>query len=990
MRHDSNRNLWVCWRSNHNSPNDMTINPTRLKIFLCGTLWVVPALLLTQEARAALTHEYSFNDATTSTNCIDSVGGATGALYGGATYPGNGTVALDGNSGFVYLPNDIVSNYTSVTFEIWTTPVTEPTWSYLFSFGTSSGGPGSGSGSTNGATGLTWSFLTLQDGVGEMEGNLLAPPVNQYLRGQSPAAGAYHDIVFTIDAAAQTAALYEDGALVSFQKNYTITPQQVGHTYNDYIGRSQFAADPFYNGSIDEFRIYNNACSPAQAEADYEAGAGVTDASPGNLTLIQFDDPSNAIPGQIITPILLGTYSALTNTVNITTLSGVTFSSDDTNVVMLGSDGDFHAVAVGSTVIRASYQTFSTALMVTVAAQTPVLLNRYSFDGAPGDTTITDSVSGADGTLINGSGTAELTGNGQLTLDGNASSAYVLLPTGLISTLTNATFETWVENQDPSSDWAELWTFGTNNGSAGINYLTMIPNDPPNHEIRLDEGVNTVHASESLPYTNEVCLTVVYNYLAQNGSIYVNGRKLGSGTMTKALYGIPDTDNYIGQSQFYGGGDPYLDATLDEFRIYSGAESDLQVAIDAAAGPDNIVTNPGALQSVTVTTASTNVDVHGVGVPIEVLANFARVSGVDVTTLPGTTVTSGNGYVGTMAGGSFVPKNAGSAVVTGTYDGMSGSVALSVFDTNAWPSLVHRWRFNEPPGSTTITDVVGTINGTVEGPMTFDGQKMSTPSIVNQADGNSGGNGMPAATAGWVEFPGGQGLISGLPNEASIETWVVWNGLEEWAEIWDFGQASTPGTSSGGYQYLMICGEDNSTPGVIRAEWDENPAYDVQNEGPVALPVGTLCQLVYVHDQDRQVDKIYLNGQLVEHAANTALWSSLPDTDNWLARDEWPDPIWSGQYWDMRIWNGDLTAGQVANLYAAGPETIPGPQLQISSAEDHITLTWPANATAFTLQSSPSVLGPWTPVTETPTVANSLNNLTVPTSQSQTYYRLSP
>jgi len=67
-------------------------------------------ILATQVTNAALTHQYSFSDAVTSTNAIDSVGGATGRLFPGASYPGNGTVLLDGSSGFVYLPDDIVIN----------------------------------------------------------------------------------------------------------------------------------------------------------------------------------------------------------------------------------------------------------------------------------------------------------------------------------------------------------------------------------------------------------------------------------------------------------------------------------------------------------------------------------------------------------------------------------------------------------------------------------------------------------------------------------------------------------------------------------------------------------------------------------------------------------------------------------------------------------------------------------------------------------------
>lgn len=622
-------------------------------------------------------------------------------------------------------------------------------------------------------------------------------------------------------------------------------------------------------------------------------------------------------------------------------------------------------------------------------AQSALLLHRYSFNGAAGTTAITDSAGGANGTLVNTSPTAELNGSGQLILDGNASSAWVSLPSGILPQLTNATFETWVENLNPNSDWSEIWTFGTNNGTVGIQYFTLVGNDPPNHQIRLDEGAGgIIHASESLPLSNEVCLTVVYDYSISNATIYVNGRKMGSGTLTLPLYGIPDSNNYIGQSQYYGAGDPYFIGILDEFRIFSGAESDLQVAIDSAGGPNNIVNNPGSLLSVIVTAPSTNVDAHSVGEPIQVLANFANVTNVDVSTLSNTIFTVSNPSVGTVVNGNFIPQNAGICTVSGTYSNISGSLVFTVVDTNAWPTLLHRWSFNEPPGSTTLTDLVGSVNGTIIGPAVFDRQKMITPSIADQAFSNSGLGGQPTNTAAWVSYPAGQSVVTGLPNEASFEIWVVWNGSQEWAELFDFGEAATPGVSNGGGQYVMVCGQDNN--GVLRAEWDQNPTYDVTTEGPTALPTNTLCQIVLSHDQDRQADKLYLNGQLVANNVNTALWSSLPDTDNWLARDEWPDPVFSGQYWDFRIWNGALTSGQVANLYAAGPDVIAGPKLQISGAGLQVTVSWPANATEFTLQSRTNLVsGTWINVSGTPTVVNGQNTLTIPTSQASIFYKLS-
>jgi hypothetical protein len=610
-------------------------------------------------------------------------------------------------------------------------------------------------------------------------------------------------------------------------------------------------------------------------------------------------------------------------------------------------------------------------------------MHRYSFNGPAGSTTITDSVGSASGTLINPTATATLTGSGQLNLDGNASSAYVSLPSGIMGPLTNATFQTWVNNHDAFSDWAELWAFGTNNGSQGISYITLIPNNPASHKLRFDDHITSFDAPSSLPLSNSACVTITYNYSAQTAAIYVNGRKQATGTMSLPLYSLPDSNNYIGQSEWYGSGDPYLNAALDEFRIYSGVESDLQIAIDAVAGPDTIITNPGALLSLTVSVPTTNVDSHGLGVPIQVLANFANISGVDVTTLPQTSFISSDNSVGTIVNGSFAPQNPGVATVTATYSGVSGSVTLYVADTNAWPTLLHRWTFNEPPGSTTITDSVGTINGTVYGPSTFTGSQLLMPA------GNPppGGNGLPTTNSGWASFPAGQGLVTGLPNEASFEIWVVWAGGGVWQEMFDFGQAATPGISTGGGQYVMISPHDGAN-NLLRAEWDQNPAYDVVILGP-SLQAGVLSQVVWSHDQDRQLDKLYLNGQLVNSAQNTALWSSLPDTDNWMARDEWPDPMFNGSYSDFRIWNGALTAGQVANLYAAGPHVIGGPGLKISSSGSQITLMWAANATGFSLQSNTSLTGgTWLPVSGTTNIANGVTSMTLPASQTQTYYRL--
>jgi hypothetical protein len=38
-------------------------------------------------------------------------------------------------------------------------------------------------------------------------------------------------------------------------------------TNQNWLGRSQYPADPYFNGLIDDFRIYNGVLSPAQIAA---------------------------------------------------------------------------------------------------------------------------------------------------------------------------------------------------------------------------------------------------------------------------------------------------------------------------------------------------------------------------------------------------------------------------------------------------------------------------------------------------------------------------------------------------------------------------------------------------------------------------------------------------------------------------------------------------------------------------------------------------
>ena len=60
-----------------------------------------------------LTHRYSFD-----ADASDSVGGANGVLQGNAVIAG-GALFLDGTNSSIRLPNDLFTNYSSISFEVW-------------------------------------------------------------------------------------------------------------------------------------------------------------------------------------------------------------------------------------------------------------------------------------------------------------------------------------------------------------------------------------------------------------------------------------------------------------------------------------------------------------------------------------------------------------------------------------------------------------------------------------------------------------------------------------------------------------------------------------------------------------------------------------------------------------------------------------------------------------------------------------------------------
>jgi hypothetical protein len=53
--------------------------------------------------------------------------------------------------------------------------------------------------------------------------------------------------------------MYIDGVVVATSSGMTLHLSDIGATANNWLGRSQFTTDPYFDGTMDDFRIYKRA-----------------------------------------------------------------------------------------------------------------------------------------------------------------------------------------------------------------------------------------------------------------------------------------------------------------------------------------------------------------------------------------------------------------------------------------------------------------------------------------------------------------------------------------------------------------------------------------------------------------------------------------------------------------------------------------------------------------------------------------------------------
>lgn len=911
---------------------------------------VLVGLSLALTASADLVHRYSFNDAEGSLTATDSVGGLawSATLNGNASLDGS-QLNLDGSFGtFAELPSGVISNATAVTIETWASFGTQVNdWARLFDFG-----------STNGSGVVVNEFRLVPRAPGNY--------VDIFFGVGSPGADANHPqgldnqtnvhVVVVLDPAAGVLKAYTNGVAITGPPNGAL-PSLSGFTdLLSYLGKSFYAPDPYLLGSIDEFRVWNQALSPAAIEADYEAGPNNVNTNPGVLKSIQISlsQPVLSI-GLSEAAVLNGTFAGITNTVNLTGSPGVSFTSGDTNIFTVTTAGLLYAIGAGTASLRANYQGLSATQSVTVAQNFLAPSHRYSFNQA-GATNAVDSVGGAawNGVLF---GNAAISG-GQLVLDGS-DSTYMGLPAGIIGNGKAVTVEAWASFGTQSRDWSRVFSFG--NIDSANNVTEQFRLSPRAGGNWVDLNYLGADANHPQGWDNVTNLHIVAVANPPSGfiGIYADGVLIGQNSnATTPLSTAPDQSSYVGKSLYAA--DPYLIASIDEFRIYDGALSPDRIAIDTAAGPNNIVTNAGALNSAQLVVSN---QLHlGEAVHARFVGSFANVSNVDLFLYGSPTVSSSDTNVLTFdSSGMLTAVGAGTATVSTKFGNFQSSQSITVVPA----VLTHRYSFNDATNSTSVADSVGgsAWNGSLNGDAVLNGTDLVLDGVN-----------------GYVQLP--PSIITGY-SAVSIEAWVSLGANAKWVRLWDFGDQNSSGNGNSSLYFTPHNGGDGSQITMFKPGFGTDVALgtNLDNVGEMQI-VGVYSGMFM---------DLYYNGVLAgtNTPVNVAI-TDIIDTNNFIGKSMFnADPYLIGSVDEFRIYKGALTASQVSSDFAAGPNIIPtpAPSLSIQAGAGKVTISWPS-AGRYVLATSASVTGPWNFASLSTTNQNGVNMATDTISGGAKFYRL--
>jgi hypothetical protein len=175
-------------------------------------------------------------------------GGAVGYRFDTGKLVGNALYFVVAQKGYVTLPPGLLANACEATIATWVYVNSSQDWQRIFDFGSGTD---------------VYMFLAQTNNVSHVlrfgitvSGN----SAEQRLDGNEPLpTGSWIHVAVVLGP--NGGFLYVNGTRVTSNPSMTLRPADLGNLPNLYIGRSQFPADPYFDGNVDSFRIWDRALS---------------------------------------------------------------------------------------------------------------------------------------------------------------------------------------------------------------------------------------------------------------------------------------------------------------------------------------------------------------------------------------------------------------------------------------------------------------------------------------------------------------------------------------------------------------------------------------------------------------------------------------------------------------------------------------------------------------------------------------------------------
>lgn len=155
--------------------------------------------------------------------------------------------------GYVALPANMFATAKDVTLAAWVRLKTNGAWNRVFDIGSSNS---------------VYMFLTPNPNTSHLKFaiTLGAGAGEQTIDGPSLELGKWTHLAIVMDTAGGH--MFVDGEEVaSNTSTMTLRPSDLGATPNSWLGRSEFPADNYFEGDMDEIRIYSRALSSSEIQA---------------------------------------------------------------------------------------------------------------------------------------------------------------------------------------------------------------------------------------------------------------------------------------------------------------------------------------------------------------------------------------------------------------------------------------------------------------------------------------------------------------------------------------------------------------------------------------------------------------------------------------------------------------------------------------------------------------------------------------------------